>query len=45
MTENVEFNSCGDTCKGVLTRPPGKSGDAPLVIMAGAGLLGVLGLV
>ena len=35
MTENVEFNSCGDTCKGVLTRPPGKSGDAPLVIMAG----------
>jgi dienelactone hydrolase len=35
VTENVEFNSCGDTCKGVLTRPPGKSGDAPLVIMAG----------
>ena len=35
VTENVEFNSCGDTCKGVLTRPTGKSGDVPLVIMAG----------
>ena len=35
MTEAVEFNSCGDICKGVLTRPAGASGDVPLVIMAG----------
>ena len=35
MMESVEFNSCGDVCKGVLTRPDGKSGNIPLVIMAG----------
>ena len=35
MTEAVEFNSCGDICKGVLTRPAVASGDVPLVIMAG----------
>ena len=35
MTEIVKFNSCGDTCVGVLTRPKNASGDAPLVIMAG----------
>ena len=35
MTETVEFNSCGDVCKGVLTRPGGKSDNVPLVIMAG----------
>lgn len=35
MTETVEFRSGGDTCKGILTRPSGKAGDVPLVIMAG----------
>jgi hypothetical protein len=35
MTDTVEFNSCGDVCKGVLTRPGGKSDNVPLVIMAG----------
>lgn len=35
MTELIEFNSRGDTCKGVLTRPTSKSGKLPLVIMAG----------
>ncbi|MCZ7564667.1 MAG: alpha/beta hydrolase [Burkholderiales bacterium] len=35
MSETVEFNSCGDKLKGVLTRPAGRSGDVPLVIMAG----------
>jgi hypothetical protein len=35
MMESVEFNSCGDVCKGVLTRPGGKSDNVPLVIMAG----------
>jgi hypothetical protein len=35
MSETVEFNSCGDVCKAVLTRPGGKSDNVPLVIMAG----------
>ena len=35
MTDTVQFNSCGDVCKGVLTRPGGKSDNVPLVIMAG----------
>lgn len=35
MAETVEFNSCGDVCKGVLTRPGAKSDNVPLVIMAG----------
>ncbi len=36
MTEKaVEFKSGEDVCKGVLTMPPGASGDVPLVIMAG----------
>jgi uncharacterized protein len=35
VTESIEFNSRGDTCKGVLTRPAGKNGNVPLVIMAG----------
>ncbi len=34
-SETVEFRSGSDTCKGVLTRPAGSSGDVPLVIMAG----------
>ncbi len=33
--ETVEFRSGSDTCKAILTRPSGKSGDVPLVIMAG----------
>ena len=35
MTETVEFNSCGDVCKGILTRPGVNSSNVPLVIMAG----------
>jgi hypothetical protein len=35
VAETVEFNSCGDVCKGVLTRPGAKSDNVPLVIMAG----------
>jgi pimeloyl-ACP methyl ester carboxylesterase len=35
VTEKVQFRSGSDTCKAVLTRPSGKSGDVPLVIMAG----------
>ncbi len=35
MTEIVKFNSCGETCVGVLTRPKNAKGDVPLVIMAG----------
>ncbi len=35
MAEAVEFKSVGDTCKAMLTRPAGASGDVPLVIMAG----------
>jgi hypothetical protein len=35
MMESVKFNSCGDVCNGVLTRPDGKSDNIPLVIMAG----------
>ncbi|MBL6751510.1 MAG: alpha/beta hydrolase [Nevskia sp.] len=35
MPETVKFNSCGETCVGVLTRPEGARGDVPLVIMAG----------
>lgn len=35
MAQTVEFKSGGDTCKAVLTRPSGASGDVPLVIMAG----------
>ncbi len=33
--ENVKFRSGSDMVAGVLTRPEGTSGDAPLVIMAG----------
>ncbi len=33
--ERVAFNSGGETCVGVLTRPKGVSGPLPLVIMAG----------
>ena len=35
MSETVNFNSCGDTCVGVLTLPEHAGGDVPLVIMAG----------
>jgi pimeloyl-ACP methyl ester carboxylesterase len=36
MSEVVEFNSCGETCKGILTRPTDDDGkDVPLVVMAG----------
>ncbi len=35
MSETVKFNSCGDTCVGVLTMPKNAKGDVPLVIMAG----------
>ena len=35
MSETVNFNSCGDTCVGVLTMPENTGGDVPLVIMAG----------
>lgn len=35
MSETVKFNSCGETCVGVLTMPKNAKGDVPLVIMAG----------
>jgi cephalosporin-C deacetylase-like acetyl esterase len=35
MPEIVRFNSCGETCVGVLTRPEPAKGNVPLVIMAG----------
>lgn len=35
MADTIQFRSGRDTIAGVLTRPPGASGEVPLVIMAG----------
>ena len=35
MDQKITFNSKGETCSGVLTRPDGVSGPVPLVVMAG----------
>ena len=35
MDENVKFRSGDGTCAAVLTRPEGRKGKTPLVIMAG----------
>ena len=35
MERKVEFNSCGDTVRGVLHIPDGASGPVPLVVLAG----------
>ena len=35
MERKVEFNSCGDTVRGVLHTPDGATGPVPLIILAG----------